>query len=185
MKPEHLQEDLKMEVITTVCEWPEERVVGLHERKQLEFYVARVIINHITNKSHQFYKKYRTQFDEYVEHEYLSSNRQYFNREVANQVGKAHIENDVDLADRETKEAMEDIAINEIEGLYWYDQEMVKLYYKLGSYRAIEEQTGIPFISCYKTIQKAFATIRNKSIQKVNDPLFSKKELAFIQNGKL
>lgn len=163
MKPVHLQEDLKMEVISTVCEWPEAKVIELHQRKQLEFYVVRVIINHITNKSHQFGKKFRLHFDPIDGLESIDES---------------------DLADRETKEAMEDIAMDEIDRLYWYDAEMVRLYKRLGNYRAMQQETGIPFISCYKTVQKAFSIIKNRSIEKVKNPLFSKKELAFIQNNE-
>jgi hypothetical protein len=76
------------------------------------------------------------------------------------------------------------LAIEEIDSLYWYDAEMIRLYLKLGSFRAIQEYTDIPFISCYKNIKKSLATLKKKAIEKAV-PLFSKEELLFIQNNKI
>lgn len=64
MEPRHLQDDLKMEVISIVCEWPDEKILGLYERRELDFYVARVIINQIKSNTSPFAKKYRREFVE-------------------------------------------------------------------------------------------------------------------------
>jgi hypothetical protein len=60
MEPDHLRDDLKMEVITVVCGWPDDKVIDLHSKGVLEFYVVRVILNMVKSKSSPFYKKYRT-----------------------------------------------------------------------------------------------------------------------------
>lgn len=163
MEPRHLQEDLKMEVISIVCEWPEEKIVQLYKDKALEFYVVRVILNQATSPRSGFYYKFRK--DQAVE---LTANIP---------------DNKEDQREREVKETIEHIALEEINKLYWYDAEMIRLYMKLGSFRAIEEHTGIPFISCYKNIKKSLATLKKKAIEKA-EPLFSKEELKFIQNNK-
>lgn len=59
MEPAHLRDDLKMEVIAIVCEWPDEKIIGLEERKELDFFVVRVIINQIQSSTSPFYKKFR------------------------------------------------------------------------------------------------------------------------------
>lgn len=59
MEPDHLREDLRQEVALVVCEWPDEKVIGLWERKELEFYVVRVILNMIKSNSSKFYRMYR------------------------------------------------------------------------------------------------------------------------------
>ena len=56
MEPEYLREDLKSEVLSVVCEWSEEKVIGLHERKELDFYVVRVILNQIKSKTSNLFK---------------------------------------------------------------------------------------------------------------------------------
>lgn len=44
--------------------------------------------------------------------------------------------------------------------LSWYEKAIVIAYLRLGNYRAIEKDTMIPWESCYKTVQKAFAKIQ-------------------------
>lgn len=50
----------------------------------------------------------------------------------------------------------------QLDGLYWYDKQILQLYIKLGNYRAVEKETGIPFSSVYKTVQKAIKQIKEK-----------------------
>ena len=163
MEPVYLQDDLKSEVIAIVCDWTEEKIVDLHTKNQLEFYVVRVIINQIKSKTSPFYTKYRKSFAELTGEEPHDC---------------------TDLKERELKELTEDIAIKDIDNLYWYDAEILRLYLELGTYRAIQEKTGIPFISCYVNIKKSLKTLKRKSTEKVSKPLFSKTELSFIQNNK-
>jgi hypothetical protein len=164
MEPAHLRDDLKQEVILVVCEWPDEKVIKLHSDGVLDFFVARVIINHIQSTGikgkNSFYNKYRRT---YVEME----------KELA-----AEVES---VEDRETKEALEDVALSNIDRLYWYDAEMLRLYMELGNYRAIQKHTGIPFVSCYKNIQKSIVALRNMVVGE-NKPVFSKDELRQAQD---
>lgn len=141
MEPQHLREDLKMEVIAVVCEWPEDKVMELYWGGKLEFYVVRVIINMLSNKYSPFFKKFRVQTLELT------------NMEIAELYA---------IEEREQREQMEDKAIDEIEALPWYSKTLLKLYVEKGNYRAIQEATGIPFISCYKDIQKSFKEIKNR-----------------------
>jgi hypothetical protein len=71
--------------------------------------------------------------------------------------------------DEEQQEKMDydflcDSVAEAVEGLYWYDKQILELYIKLGNYRAVEKETGIPFPSVYKTVQKATKQIRQKVI---------------------
>jgi hypothetical protein len=146
MEPDYLREDLKSEVLSVVCEWPDEKVIGLYERKELDFYVVRVILNQVKSKTSPFAKKYRRHTEELNGHEVLDFH---------------------DLDERALKEELEDIAIEEIDNLYWYDGALIKLYVELGNFRAIETVTQIPFISCYKNIKKSLQTLKTVSIKKV------------------
>jgi hypothetical protein len=49
-----------------------------------------------------------------------------------------------------------------IEGLYWYDQEILKMYVDLGSVRKVSKQTGIPHTSIFITIKKIRLCIRQQ-----------------------
>lgn len=143
MEPEHLRDDLKMEVIAAVCEWPEDKVTALHWEGKLEFYVVRVIINMLSNKYSPFFKKFRIQ------------TLQLTNMEIAEIYA---------LEERELREKREDAVMGEIDNLPWYSATMLRLYMQKGNYRALQDATGIPFISCYKTVQKAIKDLKTKAI---------------------
>ena len=141
IQPEHLREDLKQEVILVICELSEEKIQGLHLRKQLEFYTVRIILNMVKNSNHPFSKKFRTIHCELT------------NNEIS--------ENIVD-EERQLREDIEDMAIEEIDRLYWYDKGLIELYMKHGNFRAIEKVTGIPYVSCYHNIKKSLKHIKCK-----------------------
>lgn len=197
MEPVHLQDDLRCEVLAVVCEWPEEKVIQLHKDQALEFYVVRVILNQVKSKTSPFVRTYRKTFvpydgqsrstmsisDDYKDVAFDNISSSAMDRAAANLDLKLNNNDSNDLREREIKESLEQIAMAEIDKLYWYDAEMIRLYMKHGNFRAIEKETGIPFISCYKNIKKSLATLRKIAIQKA-EPLFSKEELQFIQNNK-
>jgi len=146
MKPEYLRDDLKAEVILVICELDETKLKGLYDRGELNFYVARVILNMIKSTSSSFYRKYRKTTVEYNHNEELESDK--------------HLPGEIEH--REHIELLQDISVKEIDSLYWYDAELLKLYMKLGTYRAIEKETGIPFESVYKTVRKSINQIKCK-----------------------
>lgn len=163
MEPAHLRDDLQMEVIAEVCEWPDEKVMDLHGRGRLGFYVAKVMLFMVINKYSPFYKKYRASVAEYVD-DWNSDDKDHMHEGDAagpkrrlNAGVKVEIE---DIQVREIRELQEDAAMGLIDNLYWYDQQLIKLYIQHGSYRAIEGETGIPWESAYKSIQKSLKNIR-------------------------
>lgn len=166
MDPDYLREDLKMEVALIVCEWPEEKVCGLHQEGKLEFYVVRVILNMLSNKYSPFFKRYRSAILEYKDS--LAHNfREDREQEDGVSLGPPRILRavqweDVEHKDREKKEHAEDEALRHIDTLHWYNAGLLKLYFKEGSYRALEEKTGIPYVSCYHTIQKSIKELKQK-----------------------
>lgn len=176
MEPEHLREDLKMEVMAIVCEWPAEKIIGLYERRELDFYVVRVILNQIQSNTSPFFHKYRKFQSVYLEEAHdmaydgNEAQRRHFIKLVARISRLCPLE-DEDLEARLNKEEAEDRVLAEIEGLYWYNAELLKLYVKHGNYRAIEKETGIPFGSCYKTIQKSIKELKEKAVGELTKPL--------------
>lgn len=162
MQPAHLQDDLKMEVISIVCEWPEEKIIKLHTDNALEFYTVRVILNQAKSSTSPFAKTYRQPTPE-IKKEPVQPQTE-------------------ELEERAIREAAGRIAMEELDKLYWYDAEMLRIYLRVGSFRAMEKDTGIPFISCYKNVKKSLKILAEKNIKQKAEALFSKDELRFIQN---
>lgn len=142
MEPDHLRSDLRAEVILILLETDEKKLLEIHSKGGLKFYTVRIIINLIQSKTSLFYKRYR--------------------QKVAELTDRFLAEEEPDFEERATREGIEDKAINEIDNLYWYNGGMVKLYMQHGNYRAIEKDTGIPYSSAYKTIQKSFQEIKQR-----------------------
>jgi hypothetical protein len=59
MNPDHLRDDLKQELFLVLLETPDEKIIQLHERKELRWYTARIVMNMIASSSSPFHKKYR------------------------------------------------------------------------------------------------------------------------------
>jgi hypothetical protein len=145
MEPDHLRDDLRAEVALILLETEDKRLIEIHTAGALKFYTVRIILNLIQSKTSLFYKRYRQQAAEITD------------RFMADE--------QLDIEERMTREDMEDQAMKEIDNLYWYNAGIVKLYLKHGNYRAIEQDTGIPYSSAYKTIQKSFQEIKQKVLR--------------------
>lgn len=162
MKPEHLQGDLRSEVMLILCEEDEEKIISLYQKGVLKFYTVRIILNLIQSNTSPFYKKFRQDSIG------ITTLREQYKGEVAsdmldsfdNKLSLKLISND--LTEENEKQLKECLALDEIDNLYWYDREIVRLYLKLGNYRAVESETGIPWESCYKTIKSACKKIKAK-----------------------
>ena len=130
MHPEELQYDLKAEVFLVLCEMNEEKLIGMYERNELKFYIVRVMLNMIKSDRSNFYKSYRN-YTEYVDND-----------------TEAIVDFDkLDLVDKLQKN---------LEGLHWYNKEILKLYaidFKKNA-KELSRKTGIPYMSIVRTINK-------------------------------
>src|SRR5687767_7780596 len=139
MEPQHLRQDLKQETILSLLEQPDQRIIELRKRNELVFFAVRVIINLICSNRSSFYKTYRQKTTPNI------PEVQYH-----------------ELNGRAVREELEERALGKIDSLYWFDREVVRLYLKLGTYQAIENETRIPKVSCCRTVVKAVKQIRSE-----------------------
>lgn len=59
MQPEELQDDLRSELFKVLCEMQEDKLIDMHKRNVLKFYLVRTMLNMMQSKTSQFYKLYR------------------------------------------------------------------------------------------------------------------------------
>ena len=59
MHPIELQDDLKAEVFLILCEMPETKLIDLYDKKQLRFYLVRIMLNLVQSTDKKFYQKYQ------------------------------------------------------------------------------------------------------------------------------
>ena len=137
IQPSDLRDDLKQYVFHVLCEKPDEFIIELNSKNQLKYYAVRIITNSIFSDRSFFYVNYRNQKEVYCD--------QF-----------------ADIKDEETNHDLLDKCEKEVEKLYWYNQELLKLYAKNGSYRAVSQETGIPVKSVHNAVKKAKIQIRSK-----------------------
>lgn len=135
MHPVELQEELKSELFLRIAEIPEEKLIDLYNKKQLRFYVVRIMLNLIRSTDHKFYKKFRN-FVEYVPIEVV----------------------EVEQLDVTT------IVKEHYESLYWYEKEIFRLYtFEFNcNAKKLSIALGIPYISVVRTINKIKQDLKTK-----------------------
>lgn len=60
---------------------------------------------------------------------------------------------------QDLEDPVPDIPLNQ---LYWYEARILELYAEHGSYRKVEEITGISYVSIFNTVKKARINIKRK-----------------------
>jgi len=126
MHPKELQEDLKSEVFLILAELDATKLIDLYEKKQIKFYMVRIMLNLVQSTDKKFYGKYRN--FEYVE---------------------------VEREDVKENDLTENIT-NVFEQLYWYQKEILRLYtYQFNkNAKELSRQTGIPYMSIIRTLNQ-------------------------------
>ena len=135
MHPVELQEELKSELFLRIAEIPEEKLIDLYEKKQLRFYIVRIMLNLIRSTDHKFFKKFRN-FVEYVPIEQVEQEQ-----------------SDVTINVKQSYES-----------LYWYDKEIFRLYtFEFNcNAKKLSLALGIPYISVVRTINKIKLDLKTK-----------------------
>jgi hypothetical protein len=131
MQPEELQYDLKAEVFLVLCEMNEDKLKGMYERNELKFYIVRTMLNMIKSDRSTFYKNYR------------------------NHIEFVDVDKDFQIINYDKMDLIDKLEKN-LEGLHWYNKEILKLYaidFKKNA-KELSRKTGIPYMSLVRTINK-------------------------------
>lgn len=135
MHPIELQDDLKSEVFLILAELPEQKLSDLYDKKQLRFYIVRIMLNLVQNSNNQFYKRYRN-FVEYTAQEVAESYQEDISQKVRLSV----------------------------DDLHWYKKELLRLYteeFKCNA-KALSRDTGIPYMSIVRTLNITKSELKSK-----------------------
>lgn len=138
-----LWEDLRQEVAYIVLQYDNKKIVELEEKgKQVfKFWIVRICCNQTNSKYGKFGRMYASLIPvedimKFVKEEEMIDNSQA----VAEGITKI------------------------VQGLYWYDQEILKMYVELGSVRKVSKETGIPHTSIFITIKNIRKCIKQQLV---------------------
>jgi hypothetical protein len=138
-----LWEDLRQEVAYIVLQYDSKKISELEEKgKQVfKFWIVRICCNQTNSK----YGKFGRMYASLVPVEDIMK----FVRE------EEQIDNSQAVADGISKI---------VQSLYWYDQEILKMYVELGSVRKVSKETGIPHTSIFITIKNIRKCIKQQLV---------------------
>ena len=136
-------EDLLSFVIEELYKCDQDRIAEIIRKKQMTFYVARVMINQFHSKTSRYYYKYRKYYEYHV-----------------SGIVEAISPDNVD-ADIESKQLVEERlgwVEEKLKDLYWFDAEVFRIYYREGfSLNEMQKETKIN----RNTLHKAITNVKN------------------------
>lgn len=136
INPEDLRDDLKQYAFAVLCEKPDEFIIDLHNKKQLKYFLVKIISNSIFSNRSGFLTQHKN------------------NRELNTETIPDVIDNNDEY------HLMIDKCVIESKKIYWYHKELLQLYAIHGTYRAVSEITNIPVKSIHNAIKKAKEKIK-------------------------
>lgn len=132
MNPPELREDLRQEMFLVLCELSEDRLFTMYEGGYLKFFLVRTMLNMIKSDRSTFHKRFRAVFTEFNEWHSKYTTDEF-----------------------EAKEGALKCVTEALDGLAWYEREILKLYSETRNIVKISKDTKIPYRSLFKTIQNA------------------------------
>tara|TARA_R100000781_G_C4054230_1_gene118747 strand:- start:275 stop:778 length:504 start_codon:yes stop_codon:yes gene_type:complete len=139
-------EDLLSFVIEELYKCDQKRINEIIEKKQMTFYIARVMVNQFYSKTSRYYKKYK----QYYEYHTAVINDSITKSVPNNADEKIIMEERLEWIEKELKK------------LHWFDSEIFKLYYKNShSLNSLSRATKINRNTIYHSINKVKKHLKN------------------------
>ena len=135
--------DLLSFVIEELYKCDQDRIAEIIRKKQMTFYVARVMVNQFHSKTSRYYYKYSKYYEYHV-------------TGIVEAISPDNIETVI-----ENKEKMEEQLSwieDKLQDLYWFDAEVFRIYYREGfSLNEMQKETKIN----RNTLHKAITNVKN------------------------
>tara|TARA_R100001015_G_C4635284_1_gene204419 strand:- start:1232 stop:1714 length:483 start_codon:yes stop_codon:yes gene_type:complete len=139
-------EDLLHDIIIYLEKFPEEKILGLIQKKQLSFFIARMMMFQYHSNTSKFYKTY-------------VKPRKY--NVISNNLASS--DNAEIIKQKKLNEKKLDKIDNILKDLNWFEVEAFKIYYKdKHSYSTLAKATKISKNTLYKSIRKVHDYIKYK-----------------------
>jgi DNA-directed RNA polymerase specialized sigma24 family protein len=131
-------DDLLSFVIEELYKCDQDRINEIIEKKQMTFYIARVIINQYYSKTSRYYYKYKKYYEYHV-------------TQIVEQISEDKIDDIIEQ--KELIEKRLNWIDEKLKDLYWFDSEVFKIYYKEGfSLNKMQKETKINRNTLHKAI---------------------------------
>jgi DNA-directed RNA polymerase specialized sigma24 family protein len=163
INPSYIREDVKQHVFLILFEKEEAFIIDLYTRGKLKGYVAKTLYNTANYSQSSFNRELRrateiptSSFDgENTTVSWENDEQSPGVMKHVDRVAREAMEYTENQQERYDYEALVETCSLKLDQIYWYNRDMLRLYVKLGSYRAVSKETGIPTRSVYDAVKKA------------------------------
>lgn len=148
--------ELRQEIFLILCEYDKDKVIEMHQKKYLKFFIVRITLNQFRSKHSKFYYKN-------IKNGMLNDSIQDTSDLINSDKMLFEMYNDdiyklEELIEKENK--LQRIEVAKC-NLRYFESELLRLYYELGSFKAINEKTGIPTRSVSFAVKNAINNLKD------------------------
>lgn len=130
-KGNDLWQDLKQELFVVLCEYDQQKLKEIIDKKQIMYFIVRILLNFYNSKTSTFYKKFKHINDEVIDLKYI---KQLEDESYSDELDK------IELAFEQAN-------------LSWYERGIAKLYIEEKSFRKLSAKLDIPTRSLCETMK--------------------------------
>lgn len=148
-------EELRQDVFLTICEYDSNKIVDMHERKCLKFFIVRIGLNQFRSKNSKFfYQNFKNQriSDNIIDDELIENSDHIL---FANQLFELQDENAYNKIEAKIQAVEKSIS-----ELRFFECEVLKLYLELGTYKNVSQKTGIPIRTIANGVKNAINNVK-------------------------
>ncbi len=154
-------DDLLHDTIVALYDSDKTKIEKLIDKKELIYWIARIMVNQFHSKTSPFYKKYRKYYKIINEKFVLNTwNDQYINS-TSDRIHRIIDEDQIE----QKKQFEKDLKYIEqkLKTIHWFDAECFRIYYQTGmSLNQFSKQCGINRNTLYKSIIKVKKILNEK-----------------------
>jgi len=148
-------EELRQDVFLIICEYDEQKIIDMHNKKALKFFIVRIALNQYRSKNSKFYY----QNIKNVNLGIALANEDMI--ESADAILYSNVIYDTqDEPEWEIKEKRMVRVEDSLENLRFFEREILKLYLQLGTYKNVAKDTGIPIRTIANAVKNSIANIK-------------------------
>tara|TARA_R100001015_G_C4546491_1_gene109326 strand:- start:277 stop:783 length:507 start_codon:yes stop_codon:yes gene_type:complete len=142
------KDDLLSFVIEELYKCDQDRINEIIEKKQLTFYIARVMLNQYHSKTSRYYYKYN----------------KYYEFHTTTTIESITADNTTyTIKDKKEVEERLEWIENKLQDLYWFDAELFRIYYRDShSLNSLAKATRISRATIYKAIKNVKNYLKNE-----------------------
>lgn len=147
-KGNDLWQDLKQELFVVLCEYDMSKIKEIIDKKQIMYFIVRILLNFYNSKTSPFYKKYKHINDEIIDLKFIKQ-----------------LEDENSYSDELDKIELAFEKAN----LSWYERGIAKLYIQERSFRKLSAKLDIPTRSLCETMKDVKRKTHDIYIKIAND----------------